>query len=424
MARVDRERRRWWDGAVDFEQMWRDLEPLGRSASSGGYFRQPFGSAERECTAWFHEQAAARGLDVAADGNGNLVAWWRVPDARHPATVTGSHLDSVLDGGAYDGPLGVVSAFAAVDLMRERGFEPATSIGVSAFVEEEGSRFGIACLGSRLLSGQLSPDQARELRDRDGVFLQDAMEQAGLEPSLGPSTLLDGVSCFLELHVEQGRDLVDRDVPVGVASAIWPHGRYRFDLAGEANHAGTTRMEDRHDPMLTYAMTVLAANKQARVAGQRATFGRVEVRPNGTNAVPSAVTAWLDARAESTERLQALVADVERLATERAGRDGTTVEVTVESQSPEVAFDEDLAGRLAGLGPWPVIPTMAGHDAGVLASSGLRSGMLFVRNPTGVSHSPAEHAGTADCLAGVEALADALQGIAGGFLPDDSGGER
>jgi N-carbamoyl-L-amino-acid hydrolase len=214
---------------------------------------------------------------------------------------------------------------------------------------------------------------------------------------------------------------VDRGEPVGVASAIWPHGRYRFDFTGEANHAGTTRMEDRHDPMLTYAMTVLAANKQARLSGQRATFGRVDVRPNGTNAVPSRVTAWLDARAETTEHLDQLLEDVVRMSRERAGRDGTGLEVTTESVSPAVHFDEDAARRISRLRdgePLPVIPTMAGHDAGVLATAGTRTAMLFVRNPTGVSHSPAEHAETADCLAGVEVLADTLQGIAGGFTPE------
>jgi N-carbamoyl-L-amino-acid hydrolase len=408
----------------DFESMWRDLAPLGRSAESGGYFRQPYGTAERECVAWFREQCAARDLEVETDGNGNFVGWWRPATARHPGVVTGSHLDSVLDGGAYDGPLGVVSALAAVDLLRARGFEPAAPIGVSVFVEEEGSRFGIACLGSRLLTGSLSPQAAAELRDRDGVYLLDAMERAGVAPDLGRSTLLDGIACFVELHVEQGRDLVHRDAAVGVASAIWPHGRYRFDFTGEANHAGTTRMEDRRDPMLSYAMTALAANKQARVSGQRATFGRVEVRPNGTNAVPSAVTAWLDARAESTATLEAMLADVERQAQDRAGRDGTALTVTAESVSPEVRFDADAAQRISGLGgerPWPVIPTMAGHDAGVLASAGVRSAMLFVRNPTGVSHSPAEHAGTADCLAGVEALAETLRAVAGGFTPERAG---
>ena len=103
----------------------------------------------------------------------------------------------------------------------------------------------------------------------------------------------------MELHVEQGRDLVDRSAAVGVASGIWPHGRYRYEFTGSADHAGTTRMEDRADPMLTYAMTALAANKQARLAGERATFGRLEVTPNSTNSVPSGVTAWLDARASS-----------------------------------------------------------------------------------------------------------------------------
>ena len=239
----------------------------------------------------------------------------------------------------------------------------------------------------------------------------------GIEP--GPATtwpdLHERVGCFVELHVEQGRDLVDRDRPVGVASMIWPHGRYRFDFAGEANHAGTTRMEDRRDPMLSYAMTALAANKQARLSGQRVTFGRIDVQPNGTNAVPSRVTGWMDARAETSGDLEALVGQVRRQAEERAGRDGTTLEVTAESVSPEVRFDEALAARIASGqdgGDWPVIPTMAGHDAGVLQTAGVPTAMLFVRNPTGVSHSPAEFAEMADCLAGVEALAGTLERLA------------
>jgi N-carbamoyl-L-amino-acid hydrolase len=386
--------------------MWQDLAPVGRSASTGGYHRQPFTSAEREGHAWFLEQCAARGLVVERDPFGNTVAWWRPdPAPREDAVLTGSHLDSVVDGGAYDGPLGVVSSLAAIDVLRDRGVTPMRPIGVGVFVEEEGSRFGLACLGSRLATGATSWDMARELTDSDGVPFEDALADA----DRGDADLLAGVTTFVELHVEQGRDLVGQDAAVGVASAIWPHGRFRFDFAGEANHAGTTRMEDRHDPMLTYAMTVLAANKQARTSGQRATFGRVDVRPNGTNAVPSAVTAWLDARAETPAHLEALLADVERMAQERAGGDGTTLTVTPESVSGAVHFDTDLAERVAGPGGWPVIPTMAGHDAGVLSAAGIPTAMLFVRNPTGVSHSPEEHAGTADCLSGVEALADTLE---------------
>jgi N-carbamoyl-L-amino-acid hydrolase len=393
---------------VTFEQMWRDLAPVGRSASSGGYDRPPFASAEREATAWFLEQCTLRSLEVERDPFGNLVAWWRPAGAARAAgaaggaVLTGSHLDSVPDGGAYDGPLGVVSALAAVDLLRDRGVTPARPLGVGVFVEEEGSRFGLACLGSRLATGALAWSEAEALTDRAGVSLGDATADV----ERGTADLLAGVSAFVELHVEQGRDLVDRDAPVGAASGIWPHGRYRFDFTGEANHAGTTRMEDRHDPMLTYAMTVLAADKQARLAGQRATFGRLSVHPNGTNAVPSRVTAWLDARADTADHLDAMLSEVARLARERAGRDGTSLTVTAESVSGAVAFDQALTQRVAA--GRPVVPTMAGHDAGVLSAAGIPTAMLFVRNPTGVSHAPAEHAETADCLAGVEALADTL----------------
>jgi N-carbamoyl-L-amino-acid hydrolase len=390
----------------DFERMWADLAPVGRSASSGGYFRQPFTGSELELRAWFLEQCRARDLRVEEDAFGNLVGWWDVGDG--PAVLTGSHLDSVLDGGAYDGPLGVVSSLAAVDLLRARGFVPARPLGVSVFVEEEGSRFGLACLGSRLATGTVSWETARELRDGDGVAFGDVVEG-------GSSGLLASVGSYVELHVEQGRNLVDRGAAIGVASRIWPHGRYRFEFTGAANHAGTTRMEDRVDPMLTYAFTALGANKQARLAGERATFGRVSVEPNGTNAVPSRVTAWLDARCATEASLADLVEGITGQATDRASRDGTTLAVTAESVSGAVVFDPALAARVATDhegGDWPVLPTQAGHDAGILSAAGIPAAMLFVRNPTGVSHSPAEHAELPDCLVGVSALADTLERLA------------
>jgi len=405
---------------MTFEQMWADLAPVGRSTETGGYLRQPFTAAEEEAQAWYAEECARRDLTVSTDPFGNHVAWWGTPSADDPGVLVGSHLDSVRQGGAYDGPLGVVSSFAAVDLLRSRGFEPSRPIGIASFREEEGSRFPLACLGSRLASGVLAWEDARELRDRDGVALADVMEGVSTGSTTGVSTdhslrsLLDhrAIGTFVELHVEQGRALADLDQPVGVASMIWPHGRYRFDFTGRPDHAGTTRMEDRHDPMLTYAMTVLAANKQARVSGQRATFGRVDVDPGSTNGIPGRVTGWLDARAESPEALAALVEAISRQAGDRADRDGTAVRLTAESVSGAVTFDEDLARRLAEPHGWPVLPTQAGHDAGILSGAGVPTAMLFVRNPTGVSHSPEEHAPMEDCLAGVEALADVLEELA------------
>ncbi len=387
-----------------FRALWAPLLDIGR-APGGGYARHGWNAADMACRDWFAERAAERGLAVEQDRNGNLWAWWGEPGP--DAVVTGSHLDSVPNGGAYDGPLGVVSAFAAVDVLRERGVTPSRPVAVTAFCEEEGARFGIACLGSRLLTGVLDPDKARALTDRDGVTLAEAMKRAGADPdAIGrDDAAVKRIGTFVELHVEQGRALTHLDAPIGLASAIWPHGRWRFDFAGEANHAGTTLIADRRDPMLAFARTVLAAREHAVRTGALATIGRVSVEPNGTNAIPSLVQAWLDARAADGATLDDLVSAV---------RAETDADVTEESFSPIVEFGADLTGRLNAVlgGNVPVLPTGAGHDAGIL-SAFVPTAMLFVRNPTGVSHAPAEHAPDADCAAGIEALATVIEELAG-----------
>ncbi|MGC5661643.1 allantoate amidohydrolase [Micromonospora sp. WMMD723] len=415
-----------------FRELWDGIAPIGRDAGSGGYLRYALTAPELRLREWFRTQADLRGMPVSEDGNGNLFAWWGDPDAGGPSTggpatagpntdaqttgdragpgavLTGSHFDSVPHGGAYDGPLGIVSAFLAVDELRAAGVTPVRPVVVAAFVEEEGARFGVPCLGSRLLTGEIDADRAAGLRDAAGVSFAEAL---GHRPAGADPALLGRFAAFVELHVEQGRALVDADAPVAVGSAIWPHGRWRFELRGEGNHAGTTRMADRRDPMLTFAFTVLAANKEARLRDAHATVGRVAVEPNATNAVPSRVTGWLDARAAAPETLDGLVEAVRAKAAERARRDGTELTVTRESATPLVTFDGGLADRLAGLLAAPVLPTGAGHDAGVLAAH-LPTAMLFVRNPTGVSHSPAESATDADCAAGVVALARVLEELA------------
>ncbi|MFG1775897.1 allantoate amidohydrolase [Micromonospora sp. NPDC049048] len=392
------------DLAGRFRALWDEIAPVGRDEGSGGYLRYALTEPELRLREWFREQADRRGMPVTDDGNGNLFARWGEPGAGD-AVLTGSHFDSVPHGGAYDGPLGIVSAFLAVDELRTAGVAPARPVVVGAFVEEEGARFGVPCLGSRLLAGEIAVDRAAGLRDAAGVSFAEAL---GARPAGARPELLGGFAAFVELHVEQGRAMVDAGAPVGVASAIWPHGRWRFEFTGEGNHAGTTRMADRRDPMLTYAFTVLAANKEARLRGAHATVGRVAVEPNATNAIPSKVTGWLDARAAEPETLTGLVDAVRAKAAERARRDGTEVALTEESATPLVAFDDGLAGRLATLLDAPVLPTGAGHDAGVLAAH-LPTAMLFVRNPTGVSHSPAESASDADCAAGVTALSRVLE---------------
>ncbi|WP_205751983.1 allantoate amidohydrolase [Cryptosporangium phraense] len=392
---------------MSFERLWEELRPLGR-ADSGGYRRFTWTPADLDARAWFADTARGLGLDVEVDRNGNQWAWW---GSGGDAVVTGSHLDSVPDGGAFDGPLGVVSSLSAVALLKARGVAPGRPLAVVNFVEEEGARFGVPCLGSRLLTGAVAPSRAQDLRDSDGVTWAEAMTGADLDATrLGADPeRLARIGTFVELHVEQGRGLVDANAPVGVASAIWPHGRWRFEFAGEANHAGTTRLADRRDPMLTFAETVLGAREQASLAGALATFGRVSVEPNGTNAIASLVRAWLDSRAPDASALARVVQGVTELAAERGDRDGVKVTVTPESETPVVEFNADLRDEVAGLaGGAPILPTGAGHDAGVL-SAHVPTAMLFVRNPTGVSHAPGEYAGPDDCLAGVEALTTVLE---------------
>ncbi|MEW2134515.1 allantoate amidohydrolase [Streptomyces sp. NPDC005435] len=398
--------------------MWAELLPIGRSSASGGYRRYAWTGADTDCRAWFREQAEARGLTYEVDRNGNQWAWLGDP-AEGDAVVTGSHLDSVPDGGAFDGPLGVVSAFAALDELRARGAELDRPLGIVNFGDEEGARFGLACVGSRLSSGQLTVEQAHRLADGDGVTLPRAMEAAGYDPEgIGADPeRLGRIGAFVELHVEQGRALDLSDDPVGIASSIWPHGRWRFDFRGEANHAGTTRLGDRRDPMPAYAETVLAARRAAELAGAVATFGKIAVEPNGVNAIPSLVRGWLDSRADGQETLDTVVTGIERAAQEHARAHGIDLEVVRESFTPVVEFDHALRDELARLLgrdadlKVPVLGTGAGHDAGILATS-VPTAMLFVRNPTGVSHSPAEFAAEDDCVAGVRALADVLEGLA------------
>jgi N-carbamoyl-L-amino-acid hydrolase len=406
-----------------FDGLWSELAPIGRHAATGGYRRYAFDAAELACREWFVATAEARGLDVETDRNSNIWAWWVPPgvDPLASALVLGSHLDSVPDGGAYDGPLGVVSAFAALDAVRDSGLVPDRPVVLVAFADEEGARFGIACAGSRLMTGQLDPDKARGLVGRDGLTMAEAMTAQGFDPAaLGPDPeRLARIGEFVELHVEQGRNLVEQHAAVGVAESIWPHGRYRLTFHGVADHAGTTRMQDRKDPMVAYAHAALAADAAARESDSRATFGRIEVEPNGTNAVPSTVRAWLDARAADQPALDSLVARVAEAAETGARSSGTTVELTTESTTPLLSFDVPLRDRLVDVvarslagEAIPVLPTAAGHDAGILATAGVRTAMLFVRNPTGISHSPDEFAEPADCHAGVDALAAVLTDLA------------
>ena len=279
---------------------------------------------------------------------------------------------------------------------------PTHPVGIAVFGVEEGARFGIACAGSRVITGELAADRALALTDGDGTSMADAIATSGGRPQdlARDEETMRRIGVFVELHVEQGRGLIDLGRAVAVGSSIRPHGRWRLDLHGRADHAGTTALADRRDPMLDLAAVITAARSEAAARQCVATIAKVVVKPNGVNAIPSHVTAWLDARGPVDTDVRAVA--------EAVARAGGTA-ATEESFTATTAFDPTLADTLSGLlGDAPVLATGAGHDAGVLATAGIPTAMLFVRNPTGISHSPDEHADTDDCLAGVDALTTVL----------------
>ncbi|WP_062463741.1 allantoate amidohydrolase [Demequina soli] len=400
-----------------------ELAPIGADDVRGGWSRHLLDDADRQMRAWFVRAASSLGLDVEEDANANQWATWAPAGAEGPAVATGSHLDSVPGGGPLDGPLGVVSALAAVSRLIAEGHAPAHPIRIANFAEEEGARFGVPCLGSQLLAGDIDTDRVRGLTDASGATYVDAMTAAGLDPAaIGrDASRLEDMALYLELHVEQGRQLAPLEAPVGIATSILAHGRWRVTVTGRGDHAGATELDSRRDPMLVAAATVEAARGRALAAApptrSRATVGKLQVVPGGSNAIASEVRLWIDARAEHDADVRVLVARIVSDAEAAARAEGCELTVAEESFSTRVEFDPELADRIgAALAPTfgevPRIPTGAGHDAGILAAH-LPTAMLFVRNPDGVSHSPHEGASDADIRAGVDALTDALRALTG-----------
>src|SRR6516165_3701262 len=390
-----------------------EIADIGRDSDRGGYSRHVFEPAELALRLWFTGRAEALGLDVELDSNGNIWAHW---GARGSGTIAlGSHLDSVPGGGAFDGPLGVASALSVVGRLRAQGVVPARPVAVVAFAEEEGSRFGVACLGSKLMAGAIDPARAVKLTDAAGVTFAEAAAAAGLDPGgLGrDGERLASLAAFVELHVEQGRGLADIGAPVAVAAGILAHGRWRLRFSGEGNHAGATAMRDRRDPVVAAAAAVLAAQDIAARHDDpshgthgRATVGRLIPVPGGANVIASRVDAWLDVRGDSDASTRALLAEISAAMQIASAKQGCRMEITRESYLPEVTFDpglrDSLRAALAAVpefGEVPVLATGAGHDAGVLAAE-LPTAMLFVRNPTGVSHAPGESSSDDDARAG------------------------
>ncbi|HZB76062.1 MAG TPA: hypothetical protein VE526_07545, partial [Solirubrobacteraceae bacterium] len=286
--------------------------------------------------AWFGEQARAAGLRVERDPAGSL---WALPDTPGPWWATGSHLDSVRAGGRFDGPLGVAAGFAVA--------ERAPGVAVLAFADEEGARFNTPTFGSRALAGRLDVADALARTDDDGVALADAMRAFGADPgalAAAPSWL-PRLRGFLELHIDQTRDLASLGAPAGEVRALASRLRLALELTGRADHAGTTRREERADALAAAARLIVAADE---LAGDDPDFlvtaSRILVEPNAFTTVPARVRLWIDARTPDPARLESWRAALG----ERAAAAAVPVEVRVASQTAGVTFDPAVRAALGG----------------------------------------------------------------------------
>jgi allantoate deiminase len=371
------------------------------------FLSPPMRDVHRLLTQWMEDA----GMRVSLDAAGNLRGLY--PAATEPAQrlLLGSHVDTVPNAGAFDGPLGVVLAIALVEQLHGRKLPFA--IEVAAFSEEEGIRFGVPFIGSRALAGTLDAELLAR-RDAAGISVEEAIRAFGLDPERLPEAALDPRTfAYIEFHIEQGPVLESLDLPLGIVTSVVGQSRFAITFRGQANHAGTTPMHLRRDALAAAARWISVVERHARSThGLVATVGRIEALPGAGNVIPGEVRASLDVRhAEDAVRRAAAVSMMH--AAHRIGtRRGIAVESQQRTDQPATACDpllvEALFRAVAATGlPVHRMPSGAGHDAMILAAR-VPTAMLFVRSPRGLSHHPDEAVYPADVQAALAAGAALL----------------
>jgi allantoate deiminase len=355
----------------------------------------------------------AAGMATRIDRIGNLIGATAAGGDR-PEFVIGSHFDTVVDAGRYDGTLGILLGIACAEEMRSVDESaPAHDLTVAAFCDEEGTRFHTAYLGSRAF---LAPDAPLDglLTDADGATLQSAIAIAGNPDAPAASGVPPRAVGYLETHIEQGPVLDERGAPLGIVTVITGGARLSVTLTGTAGHAGTVPMRLRHDPFSAAAEIALEVERLARSDGEAvATVGRMEVAPGAANVIPGNVTMSIDVRHPDDTRRAGLLARVRETVAAVAGRRGVEARLEVVHDERSMPCDQILAGRLRraaigiGLNP-PALPSGAGHDAVVLGEL-MPAAMLFVRCRGGISHNPAESVTVEDVAAAIDVLTAVVQ---------------
>ncbi len=403
-------------------QLTLELERLAKFSDTPApsVTRVVYSPTDMQAREYFKGLCLAAGLEIREDAAGNTFARWPGTEPDLPAVATGSHIDAIPHAGAYDGTVGVFGGLEAIRLLQRQGMRCKRAIELILFTSEEPTRFGIGCLGSRLLAGVLDASAGAKLRGKDGLTLDEARQAAGFTGTLESVRLNPGVySAFVELHIEQGPLLEQEDLPLGVVTAIAAPASLRVQVDGEGGHAGAFLMPHRHDAFLAAAELALAVESSVKATGVIDTVGTTgvcDVFPGAVNSVPSRTRLEIDIRDIDGARRDQVIENVRAASVEIAARRGVrfTIE-TVNADAPATCAPEIVealsnACEQAAL-PYRKMVSRAYHDSLFMAQLAPVA-MLFIRCKGGYSHRPDEYSSPVDIAAGSKVLAATLADLA------------
>ena len=407
---------------VDKQRLTSEIEELAliSDAEAPAVTRIVFTPTDLSARAWFKARCKEAGLAIRQDAVGNIFARWNGQNASAAAVGTGSHIDAIPNAGKYDGVVGVLGGLEAIRALQQSGFTPKRSIDLILFTSEEPTRFGIGCLGSRLLSGSLSADAAKKLTDKDGASIEQVRRDAGFQGELETVRLPAGYyEAFVELHIEQGPLLERKNISLGIVRKIAAPSSFRIFIEGAGGHAGGVLMTDRRDALCAASELILAIEQQAKTSGSTdtvATVGICEVFPGAVNSIPSRVHLSVDIRDTDLRRRDSLIASVDASCHAIAAKRGVTIQQElVNADAPadcaanivETLSESCEKHRLSFLS----MVSRAYHDS-LFMSRIAPVGMLFIPCRNGYSHRPDEYASPEDIARGTLVLAETLRSLA------------
>lgn len=358
------------------------------------------------------------GMVTSFDAIGNLFG--RLEGSKYPTEtiLTGSHIDTVVNGGKLDGQFGVISSYLAVKYLKEQYGTPLRSLEVISMAEEEGSRFPFAFWGSKNLMGLAKKEDVSEIADFNGVKFVEAMRNAGFDFKDEEETLRKDIKAFLEIHIEQGNVLELENKSVGVVTSIVGQKRYTMILKGQANHAGTTPMKYRKDAIYGFSKICSQSIDKARLVGEPLvlTFGKVEPKPNTVNVVPGEVLFTMDCRHTDQNVLNDFTAEIEADMHQIADELGLELTVDLWMDETPIPMDKKMIEVIKKVAEkeginYRMMHSGAGHDSQIIAPQ-IPTGMIFVPSIDGISHNPAEDTKLEDLVEGVKTMALALYELA------------